>query len=730
MFKIADFFLFAGMLLLANGALAQSKIVQKVDTTDSAKLKKINLQGVEINFKKALIEKKVDRTVFNVERSVAAIGTDALELMAKVPGIRVVNDRVSLVGKGSVNIMINDKLSPLSEDDLANYLRSIPSDRIAKIEVITNPSAKYDAQGNNGLINIVLKKIIEQGFKGSANLGFTQAIYPTGSAGGNLSFKKDKITLFSNFNIRKGSTVPFEQSNVFYPDQTWNVVNRDRNFRLVPGGQIGMDYQASKNTLIGFSYNRGLTNFHSEENIKTRVLNKVQSLDSVLNSDAHARIRSNYNAANLYLKGFIDSLGKQVTINADWFKYEDNNQRFFDNRSFDQNGGMIPGSFAQYLSSSAQNLNLYTLKADADLPYTYFNLSLGTKLSFIKNESGVSFYKSRNDVYEPEQSQSNRFSYRENTQALYVNVNKTIKKWDFQLGLRSEYTQIKGTSANSINENDYLKLFPTLFIVYRLKEKSEFSLSYGRRINRPAYKKLNPFRWYNNQYFYSEGNPFLQPSYSNNVELSHTYAGLLTSTLSFNNTSDGYNEVNFTDPDNNIQILRPVNFVSSYKYQLSNSITFNQLKWWESLNQLDVFYIRSRSSIAQTIPLLDGFGAYFSTLNQFIFNKSRTMMGDVNFWYQFAGVNDLNQMKSQYSLDIGVKRLLLDKKLQLALNISDILKSRKDRYNSLVNNIRQEYDHYYDSRYVRLSIRYNFGNDKMKPQDHKPGNEEERKRSN
>ncbi|PYF74815.1 outer membrane beta-barrel family protein [Pedobacter nutrimenti] len=730
MFKIADFFLFAGMLLLANGALAQSKIVQKVDTTDSAKLKKINLQGVEINFKKALIEKKVDRTVFNVERSVAAIGTDALELMAKVPGIRVVNDRVSLVGKGSVNIMINDKLSPLSEDDLANYLRSIPSDRIAKIEVITNPSAKYDAQGNNGLINIVLKKIIEQGFKGSANLGFTQAIYPTGSAGGNLSFKKDKITLFSNFNIRKGSTVPFEQSNVFYPDQTWNVVNRDRNFRLVPGGQIGMDYQASKNTLIGFSYNRGLTNFHSEENIKTRVLNKVQSLDSVLNSDAHARIRSNYNAANLYLKGFIDSLGKQVTINADWFKYEDNNQRFFDNRSFDQNGGMIPGSFAQYLSSSAQNLNLYTLKADADLPYTYFNLSLGTKLSFIKNESGVSFYKSRNDVYEPEQSQSNRFSYRENTQALYVNVNKTIKKWDFQLGLRSEYTQIKGTSANSINENDYLKLFPTLFIVYRLKEKSEFSLSYGRRINRPAYKKLNPFRWYNNQYFYSEGNPFLQPSYSNNVELSHTYAGLLTSTLSFNNTSDGYNEVNFTDPDNNIQILRPVNFVSSYKYQLSNSITFNQLKWWESLNQLDVFYIRSRSSIAQTIPLLDGFGAYFSTLNQFIFNKSRTMMGDVNFWCQFAGVNDLNQMKSQYSLDIGVKRLLLDKKLQLALNISDILKSRKDRYNSLVNNIRQEYDHYYDSRYVRLSIRYNFGNDKMKPQDHKPGNEEERKRSN
>lgn len=710
----------------------QSSIILNADTVISFNPAKntIDLKDVEINLKKNLIEKKLDRTVFNVAGNVVAIGTDALELMAKVPGIRVVNDRVSLVGKGGVNIMINDKLTPLSEEDLANYLRSISSDQIAKIEVITNPSAKYDAQGNNGLINIVLKKDIAEGFKGTANLGFTQAIYPTGSAGGNLSFRKDKMTLFSNFNIRKGSSVPFEQSNVFYPTQTWNVVNKDRNFRVVPSGQLGLDYQASKNTVMGLSYNAGRTNFQSEENIKTRVLNKTQNLDSLLNSDANAKIKSHYNSANFYLKQILDTLGKQFMINADWFKYDDDKQRFFDNTSYDLHGQIVPNSFAQYLSASQQKIDLYTIKADVDLPYPVLNLSIGAKLSFIRNQSDVAFYKMKDSFYEIDQEQSNQFSYTENTQSLYLNLNKTIKRWDFQAGMRAEYTQTAGISMNSSTGNDYLKFFPTLFIVYRSNEKSQFSLNYGRRINRPAYKKLNPFRWYSNQYSYTEGNPFLQPSYNNNIEFSHTYARVLTSTLSFSNTNNGYNEVNFTDVNTNTQILRPVNLITADHYQLSNSITFNPMNWFGSTNQLDVFYTRSNSSIAATIPDLNGFGAYFSTLNQLVLNKSKTIMGDLNFWYQFPGTNDLNKMKSQYSLDIGLKKLMLDKKLQLALNATDVLKSSRQRYSSVVNHIRQEYNNYYDSQYLRFSIRYNFGNEKLKQQDRKPGNEEERRRSN
>jgi hypothetical protein len=715
-----------------NFKVENRSLILNADTVINIQLqtKPNTLADVQINVKKRLIEKQIDRTVFNVENNISAIGTDALELLSKVPGVRVLNDRVSLVGKGGVNVMVNDKLVPLSADGLSNYLKSISSVNIAKIEVITNPSAQYDAQGNNGLINIVLKKVTAEGFKGSVNTTFTQASYPTASAGGNLSYRKDKIILSSNFNIRKGSLVPFEQSDVFYPTQTWDIVNKDRNFRAVPSGQIGIDYQVSTKTILSLSYNGGLTNFHSEENIKTSIYNKAGNLDSVLNSDANAKIRSHYHSANVYLKQTLDSAGKQLTINGDWFKYGDDKNRFFNNTGYFQNGTTIPGSFAEYRSTSKQNIDLYTLKADVDLPYKTFKLSFRAKLSFIHNESDLAFYKVRNTVYELDPGQSNLFNYEENTQALYINYNKIIKRWDFQAGLRGEYTQIEGVSVNEQNRSEYFMLFPTLYITYRANDKSTFAVNYGRRINRPAYRKLNPFRWYSNQYVYTEGNPFLQPSYNDNIEISHTYHSILTTTLSFSRLTNGFNDVNFIDAATNIQAAKPVNFITGYHYQFSNAITLNLLKGWESINQVDIFCTRSNSSIVQTQSNLNGFGAYFSSLNQFVFNPSKTILAEASFWYQFPTVDGLNRNKGQYNLDLGIKTLLLNKKIQLALTATDVLKTNQYRFSSLVNNIRQEYNNYYDSRQLRITFRYNFGNEKIKQQDRKPGNEEERKRNN
>ena len=688
------------------------------------------LADVQINSKKPHIEKKIDRTIFNVENSIIAIGTDALELLAKVPGVRVVNDQVSLVGKGGVNVMVNDKLVPLSQDDLSNYLKSIPSDQISKIEMITNPPAKYDAQGNNGLINIVLKKTTAEGLKGFVNMVFTEASHPTASMGGNVSYRKDKITVNSTFNIRKGSIVPFEQSTIFYPSQSWNVINKDRNFRTVPSGQIGLDYQISKKTMLGAAYNGGYTNFHSEENIKTRVSNVNQQLDSILNSDANAAISSHYHSANLFLKQTLDSTGKQLTINADWFSFADDKNRAFNNQSFFGDGAIIPGSFAEYLSTSKQGITLYTLKADVDLPYKNFKVSFGTKLSFIKNESDIASYRKRNDIYSIDLSQSNLFTYHENTQALYANVNKTIKKWDFQLGLRSEYTQINGNSVTQEIKSNYLQLFPTFYATYRAGNQSAWSINYGRRINRPAYRKLNPFRWYSNQYVYTEGNPFLQPSYSHNIELSHTYTSSLTSTLSFSGATNGFADVNFIDVNSNFQATKPVNFITGYSYQFSNSLVSKPFDNWQTINQFDVFYNVSKSAILQTQTNLSRMGAYFSTSNQFTMNKSKSVLADVNFWYQFPTAEGLNEIKSQYNLDFGVKTLLLDKKLQLSLSANDLLKSNRYRFSSLINNIKQDYNNYYDARQLRITARFNFGNEKLKQTDRKSGNEEERRRSN
>jgi len=715
-----NFKAFTQLLVLTRDTLIHIQLQEQNDT----------LADVQVNAKKVLIEKKIDRTVFNVENSISAVGTDALELLAKVPGIRVLNDKVTLVGKGGVNIMINDKLVPLSDNELSDYLKSISSDQISKVEVIPNPPARYDAQGNNGLINIVFKKVIAEGFKGSVNTAFTQATHATAALGGNLTYRKNKISLSSGFNIRDGSLVPLEQSDVFYPAQTWNIVNKDRNFRTVPSGQIGIDYQVSKSNLLGLSYNGGLTRFHSEEHIRTIIYNRSNILDSILNSDANAKIRSRYHSANLYIKHAFDSAGKQLTINGDWFSYGDEKNRFFDNTSYGKTGLVIPNSFAEYLSASKQAINLYTLNADVDLPYKTFKVSFGTKLSFIKNQSDLAFYRSNNNSYEIDPAQSNLFNYRENTKAIYANFNKTVKKWDFQLGLRGEYTEIDGISANAAAKNEYFRIFPTLYIVYRLNNKNTFSVNYGRRINRPPYRKLNPFRWYSNQYAYTEGNPTLQPSYNDNIEISYSYNQILNTAMSFVKTTNGFNDVNFIDAVTDIQAARPVNFITGYHYQLSNAVNLNLLKWWESINQIDVYYNISNSAIPETQSSLKGFGAYFSTLNQFVFNASKTFLGEASLWYQFPTVDGLNENRGQYNLDLSVKTLLLNKKIQLAIAATDVLRTNQYRYSSLVNNIKQEYNNYYDSRQMRITFRYTFGNEKIKQQDRKQGNEEERRRSN
>ena len=210
----------------------------------------------------------------------------------------------------------------------------------------------------------------------------------------------------------------------------------------------------------------------------------------------------------------------------------------------------------------------------------------------------------------------------------------------------------------------------------------------------------------------------------------HIYKQLFTTTFSFSKTADGYNDVNFVDVLTNTQSSKPVNFITGYHYQFSNSVVLNPLKIWENTSQLDVFYNVANSALPQTLKRLTGLGAYFASTNQFVFNQSKTVLGDISFWYAWPTVDGVNKSRSQYNLDIGFKTLWLNKKLQIALAATDILKTDRYRFSSLINGINQVYHNYYDSRQLRFSVSYNFGNEKIKRQEIKQGNEEERKRNN
>ncbi|CAM4020901.1 Outer membrane receptor proteins, mostly Fe transport [Pedobacter westerhofensis] len=717
--------------LAADGQISIPATVQDTLNKSLSGRTARELKEIRITSKKQLIEKQIDRTVFTIENTIAGTGSDALEVLGKIPGLRADDHSVSLAGKGSLSVMINDRLINLSAEDLSNYLKSISSDNISKVEVITSPPAKYDAQGNNGLINIILKKQKDEGLQGSITGSYSKASYFAVTGSGDISYRNRKFSVSSGFSIRDGSVYPQESSSIFYPKQTWDILNRFRNFRKITSGQLAIDYQLSKKLLIGALYNGSHTDFHSDEEVRSRIYNPAGNQDSLLLSQANAKISSGFSSAGLFFKQKIDTSGTQLLINADWFGNRNDSQRQFDNHTYINGNQLREGSFAQYLSSSAQLVDVYTLKADMDIPFQFYQLSFGSKLSFIRNASDIAFYQKFNDQYMIDQAQSNIFNYTENTQALYLNLNRKYNKWSLQTGLRGEYTQTRGISiiSSQTTVNRYLRLFPTAFLHYRPDLFHTLSFSYSKRINRPPYRYLNPFRWYSNQYVYAEGNPFLKPSYNNNFELSHLYRNLITTTLSYSHTNNGYSNVNFTDTLSNQQVSKPVNFMTGNNYQLSNSLSVTQISWLQSNNEIDISYNRSASTIRGTAPGLARLSYYLSTSNQFYFVKDKTFSGELTFWYQFKNIDALQVREAQYNLNAGAKMLVLKKHVMLTASITDLLKSNIYRYSTVVNGIEQRYDNYYDTRQLRLSLRYTFGNEKLRQQNRQPGNTDETKRN-
>ncbi|PGH38722.1 MAG: hypothetical protein CRN43_13385, partial [Candidatus Nephrothrix sp. EaCA] len=394
---------------------------------------------------------------------------------------------------------------------------------------------------------------------------------------------------------------------------------------------------------------------------------------------------------------------KKVTLDGGWFSFDYRNQRDFFNKRFDGNGAFIPKSDTYNISTSEQALSLYTLKADAELPFKKFTLSAGGKIYFLSNRNDVALYKIQNEEHKLDKDNSNQFIYKENVQALYIDAEKKVKAWGFKIGFRGENTEAGGVSAagHQANSFKYFRLFPTAFISYKANGKNDFSISYGRRINRPGYWLLNPFRWYLNPYSYSEGDPFLQPSFSHNAEISHAYKGLLITAFSFGYKNNGFDQVTFVKKDSPAQVIRPLNFLTEYSCQLMSTLTCNPVKWLESTIQAQTYYILSNSDVPQTRPVLKGWAGYLSFDNQITFNRAKTVMGSLNFWHQSPAVSGNDNVLSLSNADLGVKSLWFKKSLQLSLIWTDVFRTNISRFYNYFNGIRQEWHNYYDDRRVK-----------------------------
>lgn len=698
------------------------------------------LNAVVVTGSKKMIESSAEKTTYNIEKSITAAGTDALVAISQIPGIRVNGDEISIAGKGAVKAMVNNRVVQLSGTDLSRFLRSISASEIEKIELISLPPAKYDADGNAGLINIILKRNRKPGFSGNASLGlkyylpgqsevFGNKVFGEINPAASFSYVSGKWSTFLNMNLNHDKHLEGFETDIFYPTQKW--VQTDSAIYKYWNANInaGADYQVNKNLVIGFSFFLEKNLYDGFDSINNPIYNKGGQIDSTLKTFATYYPIAQTGSFNLHTDIKLDTSGKMLYLNADYFKYYRTDSSDFSSHSFGADAQPIPGSSTRIYDDNKQDIHIYTVKADLDIPTAFANYSFGGKISFIKNYSNAFYYnKTSNDSLVYNTDLSNEFEYTENTQSLYGSFNKGKEKWKLTAGLRAEFTQTTGYSytLQQTNHNNYIRVFPNLLLSYQKNAEQSYSFSFNRRINRPTFWNLNPYKSLYSPYSYGEGNPSLQPAYSTNAELSHKYKNKLTTTLFFNHTSNQFSSLVFVSPDTNLVFTKPYNFIETSRGGISIGWSGNITTWWESFEQVNAYYTSARSAIPE-VQDRNGPGLYISTNNNFFLNKTKTIAAAVNFWHQFHEVDRMGRSHNYYKLDIG-GRATLNEKIELSLTLNDALRKSASTVDMVVNGIDERFTNFQFNRYLLLTLNYRFGQKKNNAESRSPGNEDERKR--
>ncbi|MGB6152326.1 MAG: outer membrane beta-barrel family protein [Pricia sp.] len=689
------------------------------------------LDEVTVSYTKKLIEQKPDRIVFNIENSIAAAGGDALDALKIAPGLRVDDNGISMLGRGNSQVMINGRIFPLTGAELVGYLNSISADDIKKIEVITNPPAKYEASGNGGLINIVLKKGVQNSWKNTISAIQNINTHSFLTVRNSLLYNKNKWNISFGLDKTDGSLEAVESFQVFYPNNTWDIDIKTKDNQDAFSGRLLVDFDLTDKTTIGMQYLGNNRQPDVQDLSISNIFNNANTLDSLLVNNGNSQQDVNSHLINLHSITELDTLGRKLSFDLDYFNYGSDQERSFRTESFSPEME-FQNINAAAITTSDQSIENLTFKGDMEHPFDFVNLSYGFLVSATKSRSEIENFTTETGTPVLDVNTSNTFSYMENNQALYLNGSKKINgQWSLQLGLRAENTQTEGFSKNlnQTNTNNYLKIFPTAYLSYEKNENNSMSLSYGKRIRRPSYRNLNPFRVFVSSNTFSEGNPFLQPSFTDVFEFKHTYKNKLTTNVFYNRTVDGAGIIFTSDVDTRTQIVTRENFYDQNSYGIGESYLFNTLNWLQSQNSATLVNIQTK--LITPINAMPQNGLSFNLTSNNTISLTETAKLQLDASYNSPAKSDLFTIGESYSIDFGVSKSFFDKSFQVSVFAKDIFDtSSLNNLTSTVNGVRQVYGQSRNNRFIRVSVSYNFGNQKVKVQERNFGNDEERRRTN
>lgn len=694
------------------------------------KLKESNeqLETVTIESTKPLIEQKTDRLVFNVSQTIRGSSGTAKDALKSTPGLKVGQDKLELAGKGALKVMVDDKMIRLDGEDLLTYLNSIPADNIESIEVISSPPSKYEAEGNSGLINIILKEARQNSWSNTVRTKYLQGTYPSFGVGDAFLYHKDKLELSASLDATKGYRQYINTILLHFDEGPWREPIYSKNQLDNISGKFNLDYNLTDQATAGISYNGSYRNNSSTDEVQSQIFDNEGNQTGSFQSSGITDNPINSQSAGAYYDQKLDTLGRKLSLNLDYFGYENSQDRN------SQTLSNYPGQEdAQIRNGNNQYIDNYSASLDMEHPFEWANLSYGGKLLFTKNRNRLSEEIQTDDEPDAE-IQKDYFKYDENVQALYADITNNFgEKWTAKVGLRFENTETKGVSMKDEDfKRSYAKWFPSVFLNYEANPINVFNLSYSRRIRRPGFWALNPARWYINSTSYTEGNPFLQPTFIDNVELKHVFKNKLISTIFIAKEDQGSSQIPSVNLETKQQIFTVENFYNQISYGIKEAFEYSPVNWWKTTSQATFSYVdgRYKGDFDSLGKFQDGSSFEFYTNHNFFLNADKTLQFEATYTYSSSRKVLMFELGAQSSQDLGVKAMFLDKKLQASLTFNDIFKGMQSRATTYTNDVKQEYTNYFDNRNFNVSLTYKFGNRDLQSKQREAGNKTIQERTN
>lgn len=640
----------------------------------------LDLQEIEVVAARPLIEVQADKTVFNVEGSINASGNTALELLRKSPGVVVDNeDNIILAGKAGVLVYIDDRPTYMSSDDLAIMLDNMQSSEIDAIEIITEPGAKYEAEGNAGIINIRMKKDKSIGTNGSINAGYGYGRNHRYNGGLTLNHRNKKFNAFATINHSGGKRENWmdfyrQQNGLVFDSYTSTINDIFSN-----SAKVGFDYFINEKSTIGFLINGAINKRDWFANTTTGIFpDGTTSAETILtsNSDNEGK-RNNYNTNFNYQ--WNGEKGNTFSVDFDLANFDNSSYNFqpnllkqaVDNAKIDENN---------YEGNDSTLINIYAAKADYETNAYKGKLGFGIKWSFVSTDNAYDFFELIDDNTVLDVERSSKFDYTENINAAYVNYKKTLGKFNLNGGVRMEHTISKGdlftykqgTNAEDTIDLNYLRWFPSAGISWNVNPKNQLALNYNRRIKRPSYQDLNPFEYKLSEISFFKGNPFVTPQYAHNITLKHTFNYMFNTSLTYSRINNYYTNISIAQGDS-ASYLTPINLDHQEVVSLNFSAPYSPKNWWNTYTSLSLVNLRNVADF-ENLGNLNVSTNNFNLYHQSTFLLPADWAIEVSGWYNSPGIwGAVYETAQQGSLDFGVKKKIFSGRGNLKASYTDVL---------------------------------------------------------